>query len=372
MIKTNATPKFNSSTEGVIAIDAGVNLNPLDIKSNADKYGQYLTIDDKIWMLQEMNKHGKKVTDNDLGNQSLFFTRSLEYLMSSAFDIQYEKLPFRDLFPIVNEGGPGIREIVAEVYDAFGQAKLINQGASDIPFVAAGGREDRYPVSMFGIGASWNLQELHSHQVAMRNGRGRRSPQQSRQAAAIRGMEEALNNQALYGTDEVNIPGFLSHPNIPKGTIAPGASGSTTWENKTADEILADIDSLGTSIWTSTNMIEKPNTLVLPPSKLALLTQRRLDNRDISIMTYLKENSLFFNSDSAFIPVNEYEGAGVGGTGLMTAYDKNENKLRMEIPQELQTLPTQQHLFNYMMLYYSYSAGCIVLYPKSCQHAEGI
>ncbi len=372
----SANPKF-TPTPGVVGIDSGMNLSALNMEQGAQAYSQFLTLDDRAHMLQEMweNKRmvdGRTVAADDLQNQSLFFARSLEYLMSTAFDVEYEKLPFRDMFPVVNEGGPGIQSIKAEVYDHFGKAKLINQGAQDIPFVAAGGREVEYKVTLFGIGAQWTMQELHAHAVAMKNGRGRRSPQQSRQTAAVRGMEEALNDQVLFGTQEVGIPGWLDHPNIPKGTVAPGASTTTNWESKTADEILADISSLGDSIWVKSNMIEKPNKLALAPSSLTLISQRRLDNRDISIMKFLQENSLYFTSDDAFIPVNEYEGAGIGGTNLMTAYDKNENKVRVEIPQELQTLPTQQQLFSYMMLYYCYSAGCMVLYPRSAEHAEGI
>lgn len=356
----------------------GVSASQLDMGAGARAFNAQLTLDSRAAILSEMWKNkitvdGKRLpTNDDLGNQSLFFSRSLEYLMASAFDVEYEELPFRKLFPVVNEGGPGTQEIVAEVYDRFGKAKLINQGAQDIPFVAAGGKEIKYPVGLFGVGAQWNMQELHAHAIAKQNGRGRRSPQASRQQAAIRAIEESLNDQALFGTPEIGIPGFLDHPNIPRSTVAPGASTSTLWVNKTADEILDDINALGDGIWVSSKMIEKPNTLAIAPSAYTLLSQRRLDGRDMSIMKYLQENSKYFTNDAAFIPVNQYEGAGVGGTNMMTAYDRNEGKLRMEIPQEMQSLPTQQQLFQYMMLYYTYSAGCMVLYPRSVEHADGI
>lgn len=362
-----------STAPGIVPMSPGMNPGQRLTANDAEAFGQTLTLDDRLWMAQEIaTNKGTVVTNDDLGNNSLFFNRSLEYIMSQAFDVQYEELPYRKMFDVVNEGGPGVKNITAEVYDHFGKANVINMGSQDVPFVGAGGREVSYPVTLFGIGAQWNMQELHAHAVAVRNGRGRRSPQQSRQQAAVRGMDETLNDQALYGTDEANIPGFINHPNIPRGTVAPGASTSTAWEDKTADEILADIDALGTSIWVKSKMIERPDTLALPPSKLALISQRRLDNRDISILSYLKENSLFFNKDTSFIAVNEYEGAGVGSTGLMTAYQKHQDKVRMEIPQEIQALPTQQQLFSYLMLYYAYSAGCMVLYPRSIEHAEGI
>ncbi len=369
--------------QGLIGLNANTPIAPLQVNDAMnDQYFGMTSLDDRVAILEEMHKSGKQVADSaggtrdvavdDIGNSSLFFARSLEYLMSSAFDVQYAKLPFRNMFPVINEGGPGVQTIKAEVYDHFGKAKLINMGAQDVPFVAAGGKEIEYNVGLFGIGAMWNMQELHAHSVAVRNGRGRRSPQQSRQASAVRALEEALNEQAYFGTDEIDIPGFIDHPQIPKGTVAPGASGDTNWETKTADEIIADVNAIGDNIWVESKMIEMPDTLALPPSKLTILSERRIEGRDISIMQFIIKNSLFFKSRDAFVPVNEYETAGIGGTGLMTAYAKRDDKLRMEIPQEMQTLPVQQQLFSYIMLYYCYSAGLMVLFPRSIAHADGI
>lgn len=309
---------------------------------------------------------------DSIENQSLMFNRALEYLTAAAYDVQYEVLPFRDVLPTVNEGGPGITEIVSEVYDQFGKAQIINGGAKDIPFVAAGGKEIHYPVVMWGIGARWNLQELQAFIVAQRNGRGRRSPEQLRQAAALRGVEEALNDQAFFGTPETQIFGFLNNPLVANGSVAAGAAGSTEWETKTADEILADVNGLADSIWQYSKMREIPDTLLLPPAKWSLLKNRHLENREISIMNYIIENSQYFKSADNIKPINELANAGFGGTGKMVVYTKHEDKVCCEIPQEATALPVQQYLFEYMMIWYAYSAGCILRYPRSMAYAEGI
>ena len=345
---------------------------PLNVADAASQLNAMLDTDTREYLVNRMRGEGVQFRGDAVSNQSMFFSRALEYLTAAAYDVQYEILPFRDILPVSNEGGPGVKEIVSEVYDHFGKAQLINGGAKDIPFVAAGGKEIHYPVVMWGIGAQWNLQELQSFLVAQRNGRGRRSPEQLRQAAALRGIEEALNDHALFGTVETGIYGMLNNPLVPSGSVAAGASHSTEWENKTADEILADINGLADTVWQYSKMRERPNRLLLPPKQWSMLKNRHLPNREISIMQYIIENSQYFTTPESIIPINELAEAGVNGTGKMVVYDYNEDKLVCEIPAEATALPMQQQLFNYIMVWYAYSAGTIIRYPRSIAYAEGI
>jgi len=106
----------DSAPTGVMSMN-GVSASSLDMGAGAHAFESHLTLDDRASILSEMwqNKvtvDGKRLpTNDDIGNQSLFFSRSLEYLMASAFDIEYAELPFRKLFPVINEGGPGIHHI---------------------------------------------------------------------------------------------------------------------------------------------------------------------------------------------------------------------------------------------------------------------
>jgi len=346
--------------------------NRLTVADIAPRFMEELGTDMVQYLHNRMVADGVQFRGDDISNQTLFFNRALEYLTAAVYDVQYEILPFRNILPVINEGGPGVKEIVSEVYDQFGKARLINGAAKDIPFVAGGGKEIRYPVVMWGIGASWTLQELHSFLIAQRNGRGRRSPEQQRQAAALRGIEEALNDQALFGTEETGIFGFLNNPLVTNGSVAAGASLSTKWEDKTAEEILADINGLADTIWQYSKMREVPDTLLLPPTQWSILKNRHLPYREITIMSYLIENSQYFKSADSIIPINELAGMGAGNTGKMVIYSKKEDKVCCEIPSEAQALPMQQNLFSFLMVWFAYSAGSICRFPRSMGYAEGI
>lgn len=347
----------------------------INVADAGNSFTSTLSFEDKQFLANMKNSRFRPRVGDDASNQALFFNRALEFLTAKAYEVEYEVLPFRNTFDVINEGGPGIKEIVSEVYDYFAKAQQINMAGKDIPMVAGGGKEIRYPVVGWAIGASWTLQELQSFVVAQRNGRGRYSPEQIRQQAAIRGLEEALNDQVFFGTPETNIYGAINHPLVPNGPVAVGASGKTTWQDKTADEILADINGLADMIWSHSKMRERPNKLLVSPRCWSLLKNRRVGvagSTWCSILTYIVQNSQYFQSEDDIVPINELAGAGYDGTDKMVAYVKNPDKVCVEIPQEAESMPVQQNLFSYIMLWYAYSAGTVLRYPRSMGYAEGL
>ena len=360
---------------GTFAITSLNGMQRINVADAGNSFVSTLSYEDKQFLANMKNSRFRPRVGDDASNQALFFNRALEFLTAKAYEVEYEVLPFRNTFDVINEGGPGIKEIVSEVYDYFAKAQQINMAGKDIPMVAGGGKEIRYPVVGWAIGASWTLQELQSFVVAQRNGRGRYSPEQIRQQAAIRGLEEALNDQVFFGTPETNIYGAINHPLVPNGPVAVGASGKTTWQDKTADEILADINGLADMIWSHSKMRERPNKLLVSPRCWSLLKNRRVGvagSTWCSILTYIVQNSQYFQSEDDIVPINELAGAGYDGTDKMVAYFKNPDKVCVEIPQEAESMPVQQNLFSYIMLWYAYSAGTVLRYPRSMGYAEGL
>lgn len=360
---------------GCFAVTSMNGMQKINVADAGRDFASTLSYEDRQFLARAKDSRFSARVGDDVNNQSLFFNRALEFLTAKAYEVEYEVLPFRNIFDVVNEGGPGIKEIVSEVYDYFAKAQQINMAGKDIPMVAGGGKEIKYPVVGWAIGATWTLQELQAFVVAQRNGRGRYSPEQIRQQAAIRGLEEALNDQAMFGTPETNIYGAINHPLVPVGPVATGASGSTSWTTKTADEILNDVNALGDAIWTYSKMRERPNKLLVSPRCWSLLKNRRIGvagTSFCSILTYIVQNSQYFKSEDDIVPINELAGAGFDGTDKMVAYVKNPDKICVEIPQEAESMPVQQSLFSYIMLWYAYSAGTVLRYPRSVAYAEGL
>lgn len=299
---------------------------------------------------------------------AFFFQRQLEHIKARSYDVRYAELKARMLFPVSNEGGAGITSITYRTYDQAGAAKIINAYADDLPRADVAGKETTIPVRSVGISYGYNLDEIQSSQLTGA------SLDQRRANAARRSNEQVVNDVAFFGDSTSGLPGLFSNPNIPTGAVVnPGAG--TEWVNKTPDEILFDINDLFADIFETTKMVEQGNTLLLPPAQWSyIMSTPRASNSDTTIAQYVAANSPYLTSIDDIIPVNECSAANNPelATDAMVAYDRNPDKLQLEIPVELEMLPVQQKNLEFVVPGRSRLAGLNIYYPLSLAIATGI
>lgn len=297
---------------------------------------------------------------------SVFFSRELEHIKAKSYDVQYQDLFARQLFPTDNSAGAFARSITYRTYDRVGMAKIISSYAKDLPRADIAGFETTSPVRVIGLSFAYNVDEvLASKQTG-------RSLEQRRANAVQRGTEETFDRIAFFGDTKSNLPGFLSNPNIPSSAVVDPGAG-TEWVNKTPDQILNDVNVLFGSIFTNTLQKERGNTLLLPTANWSLIASTpRSSTSDTTILQYLVMNSPYLSSEADIIAVPDLTGAGTGGIDLMVAYDRNPDKLTMEIPLELQFLAPQEVGLEIQVPSWAKTGGVIVYYPLSIRFAEGI
>jgi len=322
--------------------------------------GKTITIDGAI-----SNAIGNGIMDAD---GAFFFQRQLEHIKARSYDVRYAELKARMLFPVSNEGGPGVTSITYRTYDQAGAAKIINAYADDLPRADVAGKETTIPVRSVGISYGYNLDEIQSSQLTGA------SLDQRRANAARRSNEQVVNDVAFFGDTTSGLPGLFSNPNIPTGAVVNPGSG-TEWVNKTPDEILFDINDLFADIFETTKMVEQGNTLLLPPAQWSyIMSTPRASNSDTTIAQFVAANSPYLNSVDDIIPVNECSAANNPelATDAMVAYDRNPDKLQLEIPVELEMLPVQQKNLEFVVPGRSRLAGLNIYYPLSLAIATGI
>jgi hypothetical protein len=299
---------------------------------------------------------------------AFFFQRQLELIKARSYDVRYAELKARQLFPVSNEGGPGITSITYRTYDMAGAAKIINAYADDLPRADVAGKETTIPVRSVGISYGYNLDEIQASQLTGA------ALDQRRANAARRSNEQVVNDVAFYGDAESGLPGLFSNPNIPTGAVVNPGSG-TEWVNKTPDEILFDVNDLFADIFETTKMVEQGNTLLLPPNQWSyIMSTPRSSNSDTTIAQYLVQNSPYLNSLDDLIPVNECAAANnpLLSTDAMVAYDRSPDKLQLEIPVELEMLPVQQKNLEFVVPGRSRLGGLNIYYPLSLAIGTGI
>ena len=298
----------------------------------------------------------------------VFFQRELEKIKAKSYDVVYAELPARMLFPVNNEAGPGIETITYRTYDSVGSAKIINAYADDLPRADVSGIEQSIQVRSIGISYGYNFDEIAASQLVGR------SLDQRRANASSRAVEETINKVALFGDAETGMGGLFDNPNIPIGAaVNPG--GGTEFVNKTPAQILFDINEAFMDIYETSLMKERGNTLLLPVSQWGyIMTTPRSDASDMTIAQYVVANSPFLNSLDDIIALNEC--AAVNNpqlsTDAMVAYDRNPDKLELEIPVELQYLAVQQKNLEFIVPGRARIAGLNIYYPISLNIVTGI
>jgi len=299
---------------------------------------------------------------------AIFFQRQLEHIKAQSYDVRYADLKARMLFPVSNDGGRGVTSITYRTYDQAGIAKIIEAYADDLPRADVAGKETNIPVRSVGTSYGYNLDEIQSSELTGT------SLDQRRANASRRSVEQVINDVAFFGDAESGLPGLFSNPNIPTGAVVdPG--GGTEWVNKTPDQVLFDVNDLFADIFETTKMVEQANTLLIPTAQWSyIMSTPRSSTSDTTIGQYIVNNSPYINSLEDIIPLNECHAVNnpLLATDGMVAYDRNPDKLQLEIPVELEYMPVQQKNLEFIIPGRSRLGGLNIYYPLSLAIATGI
>lgn len=297
--------------------------------------------------------------------ETFFFARELEYIKSKSYDIEFPEMKAFKHLPISTEAGEGAVVITYAQFEELGIAKVIESYANDLPRADIRGKEYSTPVKSIGCSYGYTVQEVRS---AIYVGR---SLTQRQANAARRANDQLVNKYAWYGNDVYRILGIFNNTNIPATPVpADGTGGTTEWVNKTPDQILRDLNQITNSILDVTNGVEMPNTVLLPVAQYTLIASTpRSSVSDTTILEYFIQNNPFITTVD-WVP--ELKGAGPGGVDVFLAYDKNPDKLTMEIPMPFTQYPPQERGLEFVVPCESRYGGVIIYYPLSLSIGEGI
>lgn len=303
--------------------------------------------------------------------ETFFFARELEYIKSKSYDIEFPEMKAFKHIPISTEAGEGAQAITYAQFEEVGLARVIESYADDLPRADITGKEYTTQVKSIGVSYGYSVQEIRA---AILVGR---SLTQRQANAARRANDQKINRLAWFGDSTYNILGLINTPNIPAYLVpADGTGASTLWVNKTPDQILRDLNQITNSIPQLTKGVEMPNTVLLPIEQYTLIASTpRSSTSDTTILEYFIQNNPFITTVD-WVP--ELTGAGIAppsggaGTDMFIVYDKNPDKLTMEIPMPFTQYPPQERGLEFVVPCESRYGGIITYYPLSLAFGEGI
>lgn len=305
---------------------------------------------------------------------SVFFACELDHVKANSYDVEYPELTALTLFPKSSEADEGAENIRYDTYDKTGVAKIISNYSTDLPRADVIGKPSFAVIKSLGSSYGYSAQEMRASRLANKSLDARKGE------AARYSIDSAINKIAWAGDTKSGLMGVLSKgQSIPLYAVEAGkASAKTSWLDKTADEILDDINGMAKQVSKVTKNVERPDTLCIPSDVYMHISTKRIPDTDKSVLNYLLENSPYIknivpaselNSDS--VDTNPYA-AETDGSGVAFLFKNDERKLSLENPMPFIQYPLQVKNLETIIPCEARTAGVIVYYPFSCLIAVGV
>lgn len=328
--------------------------------------GSEFELNDAILRIQD----SASVTLSD--DDAVFFQRQLEFIEAQTYDTLYPDLEAREAFGVDTSGGPGINTLTYRSYDHVGKAQVINARATDLPKSSISGKEYSVTVKSVGTAFDYDIDEVASAAVTG-------LPLETRKAnAATRGYEQYVNSAAWYGDDANGFVGFFQNPDVTKATVAGSANAgnSTKWKDKTPKEVIADLTTAVSAMYSSTLKIMRPDEIWMPVEhEQFIFNTPRSDQSDMSIGTWFLANNQFIKSRDQIKGLNAIKGHGASGADcfVVVARMAQGNKtFRLREPLPLTWQPVQLHGLIYEVPGRGRFAGFQTMYPAAISINSGI
>jgi hypothetical protein len=253
--------------------------------------------------------------------------------------------------------------------NSLGNMPWISPETNDIPGVSVNGQKIVLPLRLLAREISYTSVELNRSELTGQ-------PIDVQKINALNILYQMNTDQMVYvGSSDVGATGLVNNASVTASTAAVGVSGSTLWVNKTADEILADVNQEIESVWAASAYALCPHKIILPPFQFSYIASQKVSSAgNISILKFLKENSIALSINGVELdiqPVKWLPGAGAAGSDRMVAYTNDETRVRFPmVPIRRETAYYQGIRF---IAPYLWAFGQMeFVYPETIGYMDGI
>lgn len=298
---------------------------------------------------------------------SIFFARQLDYIKAKSYDKVYPEFTALNNFPITHEVPEGAETMTYYSYDKTGFAAIISNYASDLPRADVKGNPTTVSIKSIGASYGYSVQEMRASRMAGKSLDVRKAN------AARYACDRTVNMIAFAGDSKHNLMGMLSTDNnIPLYTLST-ANGKTSWKDKSASEILDDINGMFAYQARLTQDVERADTLALPPDVYIDLSTRQIPNTGYTVMKFLMENAPYLKKIiSAPELMDKNREMNPYGENVALLYTNDAEKFSLEIPMAFYQYPLQNRNLEIVVPCEERVAGIVLYYPMSALIAVGV
>lgn len=309
----------------------------------------------------------KQMRFDSAEDASIFFARELDYIKSKSYDKIYPEFTALNNFPITHEVPEGAETMTYYSYEKTGMAAIISNYATDLPRADVKGSPTTAYVKSIGDSYGYSIQEMRASRMAGKS-------LDTRKAEAARyAIDRKTNEIAFAGDKEHKLMGMLSSDNnIPLYTLAT-VETKTSWKDKSAAEILADINGMFAYQSRITQDVERADTLALPPAVFIDISTRQIPNTGYTVKRFLLENAPYLKNIITAPELSaENKATNPYGVDVAMLYTNSADKFSLEIPMAFYQYPLQNRNLEVIVPCEERVAGIVLYYPLSTLLAVGV
>ena len=190
--------------------------------------------------------------------------------------------------------------------------------------------------------------------------------------------DKVIDRNVYVGFRKVASTGLCNNPNITRSSAGRNAANtSTEWRDKTADEILDDINTALSAVWEVNDCASDavPNHILVPVEQFGQLVTRKVaDDSERSILTYVLENNIAARQGRELIisPCKWCSGIGTDSSDRMVVYSNQPDRICFNLTQPLRRLATETQDMRIKIPYVAQFSEVRFLYPTTVRYMDGI
>lgn len=262
----------------------------------------------------------KGVDLNDAQQTNAFLMPQLMRIEQGMYMIRYPALDYAQFMPVDTEGSIWTAGSLYYSGDVAGQPQWFDVAADDMPYADTSRTQFLQENHMAAIGYKWNRGDLERGQQL-----GINILADKADAASV-SAERFIHKVAMLGDGLKFATGFADDAAMTI-SLAPNAITSSS----TVANDIATINALLQAVETNTLETYRADTVALPTSIYNILATKQLTNTGMSVLEYLRQNSVI-GGQVTFLRSRHLETAAGDGGKRMIAYANVPEVHRYHLP----------------------------------------
>ncbi|MBM5675602.1 DUF2184 domain-containing protein [Listeria seeligeri] len=295
--------------------------------------------------------------------QARLQSRDLEAIDNVLYEAKQEELTARSIFNVKTDIPAGAEVYGYDVLERSGAAKIIANGADDLPLVDVDVKRYYAQIYTIALGFRYSLQDLRQSQMTGQ------SVDANKAATVRRGIAEKENKLAWVGDSKYNIQGIATAAGIQVEAVGNNAAGtSTKWAQKSSEEVIEELRKLRKRITILPGYGDAALVLALPPDQYEELNRRYSDFDSRTLLKVIQDNQWF----AQIKRVADLKGVGLNNSDSLLIFHSEPETAELLLPMDITRLQEEWKYPNWKVPCEERFGGAVVRAPHAILRADGI